>query len=72
MRLREDDPVDPNVAFFGGVFTQCAFFSREHNAIVVSMGSDLFASCKTGVWEQTRDSIVSKGHNDSKVAKAEQ
>lgn len=34
---RPTDPVDPKVAFFGGILVQCAFFSREHNAIVVSM-----------------------------------
>eukprot|EP00040_Diaphanoeca_grandis_P028991 m.168688 g.168688 ORF g.168688 m.168688 type:complete len:383 (+) comp31533_c0_seq1:190-1338(+) len=62
LRLRPNDPVDPNVAYFGGVLVQCAFFSREHNAIVVSMGSDLFSSCEDNVWDQTRNAIVSRNH----------
>jgi CubicO group peptidase (beta-lactamase class C family) len=62
VRLRPGDPVDPNVAFFGGILVQCAFFSREHDAIVVSMGSDLFRNCKTAVWEQARNAVVSKDH----------
>lgn len=62
LRLRPTDPVDPKVAFFGGILVQCAFFSREHNAIVVSMGSDLFRNCKTAVWEQARNAVVSKNH----------
>lgn len=63
VRLRPEDPIDPKVAFFGGIFVQCAFFSKEHNAIVVSMGSDLFGSCNTGaVWNQARNAIVSKNH----------
>ena len=41
---------------------QCAFFSREHQAIVVSMGDSLFQSCQTHVWEQARSAIVSKDH----------
>jgi hypothetical protein len=49
-------------AFFGGILVQCAFFSREHQAIVVSMGDSLFQSCMTHVWEQARSSIVSKDH----------
>ena len=62
LRLRPGDPVDPKVAFFGGVLVQCAFFSREHNAIVVSMGSALLQNCKTHVWEQAREAIISKQH----------
>lgn len=62
VRLRPDDPVDPKVAFFGGILVQCAFFSKEHQAIVVSMGDSLFQSCQTHVWEQARSSIVSKDH----------
>jgi len=62
VRKRPADPVDPNVAYFGGVLVQCAFFSREHNAVVVSMGSDLFSSCESSVWEQARNAIVSSDH----------
>jgi hypothetical protein len=40
-----------------------AFFSREHNAIVVSMGDDFGGDCKSQVWEQARTSIVAKGYN---------
>lgn len=30
VRLRPKDPVDPEVAYFGGVLVQCAFFSKRH------------------------------------------
>eukprot|EP00037_Helgoeca_nana_P006842 m.62497 g.62497 ORF g.62497 m.62497 type:complete len:326 (+) comp17691_c0_seq1:2354-3331(+) len=62
LRLRPLDAVDPKVAYFGGVNLQCAFFSKEHDAIVVSMGNDLASSCQSEVWEDARHAIVSKGH----------
>ena len=62
LRLRPTDPIDPAVAFFGGIGVQCAFFSKEHNAIVVSMGDDFGGDCKQQVWEQARNSIVSKDY----------
>ena len=57
--LSSDDPVDPEMALWGGLFGQCAIASARHNAVVVSMGLDIFGEGCGGVWAHTRDAIVS-------------
>lgn len=53
------DPVAKDVAGFNGMFAQCAYFSQEHNAIVVSMGQG--SSCGPE-WRNTRHALVSNDH----------
>jgi len=67
LRLRPTDPIDNSVAFFGGIGVQCAFWSKKYNAIVVSMGDDFLGDCKSQVWEQARNSIVSKAELDDLI-----
>jgi hypothetical protein len=57
--LNGGDPVDPRMASFNGLFAQCAAFSQEQNAVVISMGNG--GSCGPE-WRNTRHAIVSKGH----------
>lgn len=57
--LKTNDPVDPQQAHMNGMYAQCAYFSKEHNAVVVSMGNG--GSCGN-VWSNTRDAIVSNDH----------
>lgn len=53
------DPVDPNVAHYNGMLAQCAYHSKLHNAVVVSMGSG--AACRP-IWALARDAVVSDGN----------
>jgi CubicO group peptidase (beta-lactamase class C family) len=57
--LDVNDPVDPKIARFDGMYAQCAFHSREHNAVVVSMGNG--NSC-VPAWTNGRSAIVSNDH----------
>ena len=41
------------------MFAQCAYHSKEHEAVIVSMGTG--ASCKP-IWTASRNAIVSKTH----------
>lgn len=41
------------------MFAQCAYHSKEHEAVIVSMGTG--ASCKP-IWAASRNAIVSKTH----------
>jgi hypothetical protein len=54
-----DDPVDPERASFIGAVSQCAISSARHNAVIVSMGLGITGDGCTGVWESSRDAIVS-------------
>lgn len=60
--LRPQDAIDPTLASFDGLFGQCAFISKEHEAVIVSMGRDTFTSCKTSIWEEAGHTIVSRRH----------
>jgi len=55
-----DDPVDPNVHSFAGAEAQCATISKEHEALVVTMGTDEDGQSCSSVWPLVRDSIVSQ------------
>jgi len=58
--LRPDDPVDPEVHSFMGAYSQCAHISKEHEAIVVSMGDgDATGARCYFAWLESRDAIVS-------------
>lgn len=57
--LNGADPVDTKVASMNGMFAQCATFSQEHNAVVVSMGQG--SSCGPE-WRNTRHALVSNDH----------
>ena len=57
--LNGNDPVDTKAGGFRGMFAQCATFSHEHNAVVVSMGNG--GSCGHD-WTNSRHAIVSKSH----------
>jgi CubicO group peptidase (beta-lactamase class C family) len=58
--LNTKDTVDPENAHFNGMFAQCAYFSVEHNAVIVSMGDG--SSC-TPAWTNGRSAIVSNSHS---------
>eukprot|EP00756_Hemistasia_phaeocysticola_P000614 Hpha_TRINITY_DN10451_c0_g2::TRINITY_DN10451_c0_g2_i1::g.193440::m.193440 len=58
--LRPDDPVDGERVSFAGMFTQCALASAKHDTVVVSMGMELLGDGCAGVWDLSRDAIVSK------------
>jgi hypothetical protein len=57
--LNSADPVDTTMASFNGMFAQCAVFSQQHNAVVVSMGQG--SSCGPE-WRNTRHALVSGDH----------
>lgn len=59
MPLRVNDAVDPQVGNFQGLNGQCARFSPEHNAVIVSMGGG--GSCGAE-WTLSADAIVSRTH----------
>jgi hypothetical protein len=57
--LNVNDPVDRKVAEFNGMFGQCAYTSKEHNAVIVSMGQGNGCS---PAWTNGRSAIVSNDH----------
>lgn len=59
-RQGASDPVDPNTSRMDGMYTQCAIMSKQHEAIIVSMGQALSGAGCTGIWTSSRNAIVSK------------
>jgi len=56
-----NDPVDPDVSSFNGMYSQCAYMSKRHEAVIVSMGAgDITGSGCVGAWIGSRDAIISK------------
>jgi len=54
------DPVDEEVHGFVGMYSQCAWISKEHEAIVVSMGDgDISGALCSRSWTNAREAIVS-------------
>jgi CubicO group peptidase (beta-lactamase class C family) len=63
MWLNTDDPVDKEIAHMEGLDAQCGYWSKQHEAIVVSMGAgDSFEPGCPPVWNNVRGAVVSKGH----------
>jgi len=61
-----NDPVDNNVNSFNGMFSQCAYISRRHNAVVVSMGNgEITGSQCANAWAASRNAIVSRDFSNS-------
>ena len=61
MWLDSNDPVDSEIAHMEGLDAQCTYFSKKHEAVVVSFGNgdSLEPGCPP-VWDYARHSIVSK------------
>jgi CubicO group peptidase (beta-lactamase class C family) len=57
--LNTADTVDPEAGNLNGMFAQCAYFSHEHNAVIVSMGQ---GSVCGPAWQNGRHAIVSSDH----------
>jgi hypothetical protein len=55
---KEFDDVDDDLFYFAGAELQCAHISREHNAVIVSMGLETDDSCDS-VWNIAGYSVVS-------------
>jgi hypothetical protein len=56
-----NDPVDNMVHSFNGMFSQCAYISRRHAAVVISMGSGAISGGEcSNVWAASRNAIVSR------------
>lgn len=53
------DPVDPAVSSHQGASGQCVYISKEHEALIVSMGND--SNCGNA-WSAGRGAIVSNDH----------
>jgi len=54
------DPVDDEVHSFVGMYSQCAHISKEHEAIIVSMGDGDISGALCGrAWTYSRDAVVS-------------
>jgi len=59
----DSDIVDNEVSGYNGAFSQCAFISRKHAAVIISMGDgDMWGGDCRPVWAESRWAIVS-GHN---------
>lgn len=58
--LHVSDPVDPEIANFDGMYAQCAFFSKRHEALVVSMGDGPASGGCHRVWQNARNAVVAK------------
>jgi len=56
--LEPEDPVDPLVSSHRGAGGQCVYISKEHEALVVTMGND---DCGNA-WAVSRGAIVSNDH----------
>lgn len=55
------DPVDPDVSSFNGMYSQCVYMSKRHEAMIVSMGQgDITGSGCSNAWIQSRNAIISK------------
>ena len=52
--LNDTDTVDNERVKFDGTFGQCGFASEKLNAVVVSMGTDVFGEGCDGVWARTK------------------
>jgi CubicO group peptidase (beta-lactamase class C family) len=57
--LEPRDPVDNKVSSHQGASGQCVYISKEHEALIVSMGND--GSCGNA-WSAGRSAIVSNDH----------
>jgi len=58
--LDVNDPVDEEVHGFVGMYSQCAWISKEHEAIVVSMGDgDVSGGLCSRAWVNARQAVVS-------------
>jgi len=58
---QENDPVDKNISSFNGMFSQCAYMSKEHEALIISMGQgDISGSGCVNAWIESRNAIISK------------
>jgi len=59
--LESNDPIDPQVHSFNGAYSQCAYISKRHEAIVVSMGNGDVSGARCGfAWTESREAIVSQ------------
>jgi hypothetical protein len=62
--LNVNDPVDNEVHSFNGAYDQCAYISKKHEAIIVSMGDGSVSGAQCSrAWANSRSAIVS---NDKK------
>lgn len=57
--LEPNDPVDPKVSSHNGMLGQCVYISKEHEAMVVTMGND--GGCGN-VWSASRGALVSNDY----------
>jgi hypothetical protein len=57
--LEQNDPVDSKVSSQQGYLGQCVYISKEHEALIVSMGND--SDCGNA-WSAGRSAIVSSDH----------
>jgi len=56
-----NDPVDPDVSSFNGMYSQCAYMTKDHEAIIVSMGQgDITGALCSRAWTNSRNAIISK------------
>jgi len=56
-----NDPVDNMVNSYNGMFSQCAYISRRHAAVVVSMGTgEITGGQCANAWAASRNAIVSR------------
>lgn len=58
--LQGNDPVDQDVSSFNGMYSQCAYISKKHEALIISMGQgDITGSGCSNAWVQSRNAIIS-------------
>jgi CubicO group peptidase (beta-lactamase class C family) len=56
-----NDPVDNQVNSYNGMFSQCAYISRRHAAVVVSMGTgEITGGQCANAWAATRNAVISR------------
>ena len=63
MWLDVKDPIDPGIAHMEGLDAQCGYWSKEHEAIVISFGDgDSFEPGCPPSWVLSREAVVSSDH----------
>lgn len=56
-----NDPVDKDISSFNGMYSQCAYMSKKHEALIISMGQgDIAGAGCVNAWIASRNAIVSE------------